>query len=94
MLERALDRAGLSERDVVVNDCIGALWAGASEGWGIALICGQGINAAAIAPDGRTARFDGVGDISGDWGGGTSVGIGGAGRRGPRTRRSRAAHIA
>lgn len=92
MLERALAGARLSDRDVVVNDCIGALWAGASEGWGIALICGQGINGAAIAPDGRTARFDGVGDISGDWGGGTSVGMAGLAAavrardgRGPRT---------
>jgi N-acetylglucosamine kinase-like BadF-type ATPase len=92
MLERALGRAGLSETNVVVNDCIGALWAGASEGWGIALICGQGINAAAVAPDGRTARFDAVGEISGDWGGGTSVGMEGLAAavrardgRGPRT---------
>jgi N-acetylglucosamine kinase-like BadF-type ATPase len=92
MLERALAGARLSARDVVVNDCIGALWGGASEGWGIALICGQGINGAAIAPDGRTARFDGVGDISGDWGGGTSVGMSGLAAavrardgRGPRT---------
>jgi N-acetylglucosamine kinase-like BadF-type ATPase len=97
MLERALAGARLSERDVVVNDCIGALWAGASEGWGIALICGQGINGAAIAPDGRTARFDGVGDISGDWGGGTSVGMEGLAAavrardgRGPRTSLERA----
>jgi N-acetylglucosamine kinase-like BadF-type ATPase len=92
MLERALARARLSERDVVVNDCTGALWAGSSEGWGIALICGQGINGAAMGPDGRTARFDAVGDISGDWGGGTSVGSDGLAAavrardgRGPRT---------
>ena len=92
MLERALDRADLSATNVVVNDCIGALWAGTSKGWGIALICGQGINAAAIAPDGRTARFDAVGEISGDWGGGTSVGMEGLAAavrardgRGPRT---------
>jgi N-acetylglucosamine kinase-like BadF-type ATPase len=91
-LERALGRARLSGRDVVVNDCIGALWAGASEGWGVALICGQGINAAAIGPDGRTARFAGVGEFSGDWGGGTSVGMDGLAAavrardgRGPRT---------
>lgn len=91
-LERALGRAALSEDIVVVNDCIGALWAGTSEGWGIALICGQGINAAAITPDGRTARFDAVGEISGDWGGGTSVGMDGLAAavrardgRGPRT---------
>jgi N-acetylglucosamine kinase-like BadF-type ATPase len=92
MLERAIGRARLSERDVVVNDCVGALWAGAREGWGIALICGQGINGAAIGRDGRTARFDAVGEISGDWGGGTSVGMEGLGAavrardgRGPRT---------
>ncbi len=91
-LERALGSVRLSERDVVVNDCIGALWAGTSEGWGIALICGQGINGTAIAPDGRTARFDAVGEISGDWGGGTSVGMEGLAAavrardgRGPRT---------
>jgi N-acetylglucosamine kinase-like BadF-type ATPase len=41
----------------------------------VALICGQGVNGAAVAPDGRVARFDGVGDISGDWGGGGSLGM-------------------
>jgi N-acetylglucosamine kinase-like BadF-type ATPase len=92
MLEKALAATGLTRRDVVVNDCLGALWAGAGDGWGIALVCGQGINGAAVAPDGRTARFDAVGDISGDWGGGTSVGMAGLAAavrardgRGPRT---------
>ena len=91
-LEAALRRTGLSERDIVVNDTIGALWAGSSSGWGIVLICGEGINGAAIAPDGRLVRFDGVGDISGDWGGGHSVGMAGlaaavraADGRGPAT---------
>ena len=91
-LEHALVATGLAEQVVVANDCIAALWAGAREGWGIALICGQGINGAALAPGGRTARFDGVGDISGDWGGGTAVGMAGLGAsvrardgRGPRT---------
>jgi N-acetylglucosamine kinase-like BadF-type ATPase len=92
MLERGLRDTGLSGRDVVVNDCIGALWAGATDGWGIALVCGAGINAAAVAPNGRVARFDGIGDLSGDWGGGNAVasaGLGAAVRardgRGPRT---------
>ena len=52
-----------------------ALRAGSRRPWGIALICGQGVNGVGVAPDGRVARFDGVGDISGDWGGGTSVGL-------------------
>jgi N-acetylglucosamine kinase-like BadF-type ATPase len=91
-LERALISTGLAERVVVANDCVAALWAGASDGWGIALVCGQGINGTAITPGGRIARFDGVGDISGDWGGGTAVGMAGLGAavrardgRGPRT---------
>lgn len=91
-LEAALRSLQLTESDVVVNDCIGALWAGSSDGWGIALICGQGINAAGVKPDGRTARFDGIGATSGDWGGGTAIGMAGLGAavrardgRGPRT---------
>jgi N-acetylglucosamine kinase-like BadF-type ATPase len=92
MLSRALARARLTQEVAVVNDTIGALWAGSSAGWGIALICGEGINGAAVAPDGRQVRFDGVGDISGDWGGGHSVGQAGlaaavraADGRGPKT---------
>ncbi|HLQ49385.1 MAG TPA: BadF/BadG/BcrA/BcrD ATPase family protein [Candidatus Dormibacteraeota bacterium] len=92
MLERGLHATGLTARDVVVNDCIGALWAGATDGYGIALVCGAGINAAAVAPDGRVARFDGIGDLSGDWGGGNAVAMAGLGAavrardgRGPRT---------
>ena len=92
LLERGLRGTGLTEADEVVNDCIGALWAGATDGYGIALVCGAGINAAAVAPDQRMARFDGIGDLSGDWGGGNAVataGLGAAVRardgRGPRT---------
>ncbi len=92
MLARGLHETGLTERDVVVNDCIGALWAGATDGYGIALVCGAGINAAAVAPDGRVARFDGIGELSGDWGGGNAVAMAGLGAavrardgRGPRT---------
>jgi N-acetylglucosamine kinase-like BadF-type ATPase len=91
-LEVAIGRLGLSERDVVVNDTTGALWAGSTDGHGIALICGQGINAVGVRSDGRTARFDGIGTYSGDWGGGTAVGEAGLAAavrardgRGPRT---------
>src|SRR5690242_16285261 len=77
----------------VLNDTFAALRAGASRPWGIALICGQGINGAAVGIDGRRARFAGVGDIAGDWGGAGSVGMAGLAAavrardgRGPRTR--------
>ena len=77
---------------LVLNDTFAALRAGASRPWGIALICGQGINGAAVSPTGRRVRFAGVGDIAGDWGGGGSVGMDGLGAavraqdgRGPST---------
>jgi N-acetylglucosamine kinase-like BadF-type ATPase len=96
MLEGELAARGLAATDVVINDTFGALRAGTDRDWGIVLICGQGINAAAIAPDGRRARFDALGEISGDWGGGTSIGQAGLAAavratdgRGPRTRLER-----
>jgi N-acetylglucosamine kinase-like BadF-type ATPase len=92
LLHRAIARLGLAREVNVVNDTIGALRAGSRRPWGVAVICGQGVNGAGVAPDGRTIRFDGVGDISGDWGGGTSVGQAGQAAavrardgRGPRT---------
>ena len=74
LLRRGIERLGIAREVVVVNDTMAALRAGSRRPWGIALICGQGVNGVGVAPDGRVARFDGVGDISGDWGGGTSVG--------------------
>ncbi len=92
LLRAGIEGLGLARDVVVVNDTIGAFRAGASGKWGVALVCGKGINAAAIAPDGREARFPGVGDIAGDWGGGGGVGMAalqaavrGSDGRGPRT---------
>ena len=91
-LRMAIASLGVVRSATVLNDAYAGLRAGASRPWGVALVCGHGINAAAVAPDGRRARFDGVGDIAGDWGGGTSMGyaaLGAAVRgrdgRGPRT---------
>lgn len=92
LLSDALRARSLARADVIANDCFGALWAGTSSGWGIALICGEGINGAAVSAAGRRASFDGIGAISGDWGGGHAVGLAGLGAavravdgRGPRT---------
>ena len=74
LLSRALGAQGFAPTDVVLNDTFIALRAGTRRTWGVALICGQGVNACAVAPDGRSARFDGVGDASGDWGGGGGLG--------------------
>ena len=74
LLTRAIEGLGVARSVVVLNDTFAALRAGTHRPWGVALICGQGINGAAIAPDGRMARFDALGMISGDWGGARSVG--------------------
>ena len=91
LLERGI-RGRFAGQDVVLNDTFAALRAGAQQGWGVVLICGQGINGAGIAPDERTARFAAIGDLSGDWGGGGGLGseaLGAAIRagdgRGPKT---------
>lgn len=73
-LTTALEERGFAAHKVVLNDAFGALRAGTDRSWGVVVICGQGVNAAGVAPDGRTARLDALGPISGDWGGGTDVG--------------------
>ena len=97
LLTRAIGARGLTDSVVILNDTFAALRAGAQRPWGVVLICGQGINAAAVAPDGRTSRFDGVGSASGDWGGGGELGreavaasVRGRDGRGPRTALERA----
>jgi N-acetylglucosamine kinase-like BadF-type ATPase len=91
-LTAALIARGLAADALVVNDAFMPIRIGSEDGWGVALICGQGVNAAGIAPDGRTARLAALGDISGDWGGGHDIGTAALGaavrardRRGPRT---------
>ena len=93
MLTDALEGRGFAEDLLVRNDAFGALRAGTDRTWGVVVICGQGVNAAGVAPDGRSVRLDALGDISGDWGGGTDVGWAGLAAavrardgRGPRTR--------
>jgi N-acetylglucosamine kinase-like BadF-type ATPase len=96
LLSAALEERGFAADQHIVNDAFGALRAGTDRPWGVVVICGQGVNAAGIAPDGRTARLDALGEISGDWGGGTDVGWAGLAAavrardgRGPRTRLER-----
>ena len=99
---REIARLGLTERTIVHNDALAVLRAGARDGWGVAVAAGAGINAVGVRPDGRTARFLALGDVTGDWGGGSSVGVAGLGAavragdgRGPGTalRRTLPAHF-
>jgi N-acetylglucosamine kinase-like BadF-type ATPase len=92
LLTSRLAARGFAQTDLLRNDSFAALRAGTDRGWGVVVICGQGVNAAGVAPDGRTARLDALGEISGDWGGATDVGWQGLAAavrardgRGPRT---------
>ena len=64
-----------SHRLVVDNDTLALLRAGTDRGWGIAVVCGAGINCLGRAPDGPEVRFLSLGEISGDWGGGGDIGL-------------------
>ncbi len=97
LLHDAFAAVAPADETLVLNDTFAALRAGATRPWAIALICGQGINGAAVGVDGRRVRFAGVGDIAGDWGGAGSVGMAGLAAavrardgRGPRTALERA----
>ncbi|MDE3129935.1 MAG: ATPase [Acidobacteriota bacterium] len=96
-LEHDLSTLGWAPRLVVENDTLALLRTGTDRGWGVAVVCGGGINAVGIAPDGRAARFPALGAITGDWGGGHDVGVAGLGAaarsadgRGPRSTLERA----
>nr|WP_218853528.1 BadF/BadG/BcrA/BcrD ATPase family protein [Schumannella luteola] len=59
---------------VVDNDLFALLRSGTLSPDAAVVVCGTGINALAVRVDGATARFPALGDISGDWGGGSYLG--------------------
>jgi len=74
-MQAAASSRGLARRVSVGNDTFAVLRAGSDSGWGVAIVCGAGINCSAVAPDGRQARFPALGWTTGDWGGGYDVGL-------------------
>jgi N-acetylglucosamine kinase-like BadF-type ATPase len=81
--ERALQEAiagrGWARRVTVANDTFAVLRAGTDEGWGVAIVCGAGINCVARDRRARVVRFPSLGAITGDWGGGEEIGLAGLG---------------
>jgi N-acetylglucosamine kinase-like BadF-type ATPase len=67
-------RRGWASETVVDNDTFAVLRVGSERGFGLAVVCGAGMNCLGVAPDGRTMRFPALGRISGDWGSGDDVG--------------------
>ncbi len=82
-LERMLADEHWTESTLVANDTFAVLRAGlddvpaggADRLWGVGVTCGAGINCAGLAPDGRTAGYLALGQITGDWGGGYGLGF-------------------
>jgi N-acetylglucosamine kinase-like BadF-type ATPase len=77
----AMRAEGWSMHTSVVNDTFAVLRAGlpdsvaSGRAWGVAVTCGAGINCVGLGPDGRSTRYLALGDISGDWGGGSGLGM-------------------
>lgn len=66
---------GVTGNHVIVdNDMHALLRSGTQERNAVAVICGTGINCIGVREDGADARFVAIGAISGDWGGGWSLG--------------------
>lgn len=90
---RLVRRGGWASTASVRNDTFAILRAGSRRGWGVAVVCGSGLNCAGVGPDGRVVRFPSLGDLSGDlahgggWLGRAALGAALRARdgRGPRT---------
>jgi N-acetylglucosamine kinase-like BadF-type ATPase len=77
-LAEAVRSRGWSHTSVVLNDTFAILRAGVSlsdgeRPWGVAVVCGAGINCVGVAPDGKTTRFLAFGSLTGDWGAGEGL---------------------
>ena len=73
-IARGLAAAGWAAEPLLRNDTFAVLRAGTDRDWGVGLVCGSGMNCSGVAPDGRIFRLPAMGDISGDWGGGSELG--------------------
>jgi N-acetylglucosamine kinase-like BadF-type ATPase len=73
-LNRAMRDLGVADDVIVRNDTFAVLRAGTDRQWGVGVVCGTGLNCAAVSPSGRTVRYAALGQISGDEGGGGWLG--------------------
>ncbi len=75
-LAPAIDALGWTERVILRNDTFAVSRAGTTSRWGIGVVCGTGMNCAAVGPDGRTVRFPALAELSGDFApGGSWLGL-------------------
>jgi N-acetylglucosamine kinase-like BadF-type ATPase len=75
-LTPAIDALGWTGRAILRNDTFAVSRAGTTARWGIGVVCGTGMNCAAVGPDGRTVRFPALAELSGDFApGGAWLGV-------------------
>ena len=75
-LAPAIGRLGWTDRVILRNDTFAVSRAGTTARWGIGVVCGTGMNCAAVGPDGRTVRFPALAELSGDFApGGAWLGV-------------------
>jgi N-acetylglucosamine kinase-like BadF-type ATPase len=75
-LSKAIAARGWSTVDVLRNDTMAVLRAGARSGWGVAIVCGSGLNCVGLGPDGSIERFPSLAELSGDFApGGSWLGV-------------------
>jgi len=65
-LAPAIEASGWTERVILRNDTFAVSRAGTTARWGIGVVCGTGMNCAAVGPDGRSVRFPALAELSGD----------------------------
>ena len=74
LLRELVSGTGWAEEVSLDNDIFALLRAGTSSANRIAVVCGAGINCVGVSAAGEVLRFPSVGVISGDWGGGATLG--------------------
>jgi N-acetylglucosamine kinase-like BadF-type ATPase len=75
-LAPAIALRGWTSTDVLRNDTFAVSRAGTTSAWGVGVVCGTGMNCAAIGPDGTAVRFPALAELSGDFApGGSWLGI-------------------
>ncbi|HMD46438.1 MAG TPA: BadF/BadG/BcrA/BcrD ATPase family protein, partial [Acidimicrobiales bacterium] len=76
----AVAARGWSATNDVRNDAFAVLRAGVTSGWGVAVVCGTGLNCVGLGPGGTSVRFPALGELSGDYAqGGSWLGVRGLG---------------
>jgi N-acetylglucosamine kinase-like BadF-type ATPase len=66
-LGRAIAGRGWTSVDVLRNDTVAVLRAGAPSGWGVGIVCGSGLNCVGLGSDGSVERFPSLAELSGDF---------------------------